>query len=254
MKVVFLGGKNIGYGCLKHLLKKNNIEISSVIINKDGDTQKDRWFQSVTELAIEHDIKIFKPKNINDKTSVDFIKRLHPDMIIVVYYDQILKKDVIRIPKKGCVNVHMGLCEEYRGCYPTTWPIINGEDTAGVTMHYIDEGIDSGDVINQIKVKIDDDDTGETLYNKCTRAGIDLFGDTVDCLFSDTISARKQIKTEKTKTYFRKDFPSHDLDLINKNKELYNYIRALMFKHFSSPFFYIGDKKIILKEEENGTE
>jgi len=253
MKVVFVGGKNIGYGCLKCLLDNEKAEVLSVVVNKDGDTQPGRWFQSVSELAIEHNLRIFKPDNINDKTSVDFIKKLNPDIIIVAYYDQILKSHIIQIPKNGCVNVHMGLCEEYRGCYPTTWPIINGEDTAGVTVHYIDEGIDSGDIISQIKVGISKDDTGETLYNKCTEAGIQLFKDTVGSLLSGEASSRKQVKTEKTKTYFRKNFPSHNLDLANKDKKLYNYIRALMFKHFSSPFFYIGNKKIILKEEDNDT-
>jgi len=206
MRVVFAGGKNIGMECLRYLMGKVNVV---GVIPCDGIMAANK------------------------------IQQMAPDMIVVVYYDRILKKDIIDIPPMGCINLHMALAEEYRGCYPTTWAIINGETKTGVTLHYIDEGIDTGDIIAQKVVKIEPDDTGKSLYNKCTMAGVELFKETFPLLMNGTAPRRKQVTTRNTK-YYGRCFPSHNVG---------NYIRALTFPPFPEPYFYIGDKKMVIKEE-----
>ncbi len=204
MRVLFAGGKNIGCGCLDYLLGSSGVEVVGVVVNRNSDAKSDRWYRSASEIAFEHGVPVYSPKSINSKKFVEFLKTLSLDLIVVVYYDGILKKEVISIPENGCINIHMALAENYRGCYPTTWAIMNGECRTGVTLHYINEGIDSGDIIADIVVSIDDDDTGKSLYYKCTDAGIRLFKETFPSILNGTNRRRPQLKNINTLYYFIK--------------------------------------------------
>jgi methionyl-tRNA formyltransferase len=249
MRIVFMGGKNIGCGCLKYLIEREEDRVVGIIVNP-SDTAKDRWYESATELGIANNIPVYLFENINSPESVSLVRELSPDIIVVVYYDQILKKDIIHIPPKGCINLHMALAEEYRGCYPTTWAIINGEKRTGVTLHYIDEGIDSGDIIAQREVTITDGDTGKSLYKRCTKTGLELFREQFPLISSGKAARRKQATTAKTK-YYKREFPSRELDFSRPGREIFNHIRALLFEPFPPPFFRIGNRRFIIKEEKD---
>ena len=248
MRIVFAGGKNVGCGCLEYLLAEApDTRVVAVLVNSDSDVAPDRWYRSAAELALKHGIPVFAPTSINAPSSVELLEDLAPDMIVVVYYDQILEQEVIQLPKRGAVNLHMALAEEYRGCYPTTWALINDGTRTGVTLHYIDEGIDSGDIIAQSVIPITDSDTGKSLYDKCTDAGIKLFKRTWPEIIAGVAPRRPQKTTERTR-YYRRDFPSREVDFSKSGREIYNYIRAMLFKPFPTPYFYIGDKKVIIVE------
>ena len=176
MRVLFAGGKNVGCGCLDKLVEHPEVELVAVYAGPD-DTAADRWYRSATDIAVEHGTPVYFPKKINSRETVALTRSLTPDLIVVVYYDQILHSETIRIPGKGCVNLHLALGEDYRGCYPTTHALLDRAQRYGVTLHYIDEGIDTGDIIAQRPVPISDADTGKTLYDNATKAGIELFGD-----------------------------------------------------------------------------
>jgi len=236
-----MGGKNIGYGCLEYLLNCNYYNIIGAIINsEDVDGQ---WFRSVSVLCKKKKIPVYCWKKLAE--GLEVIQKLNPDLIVVTYFDQILKKDIIEIPRLGCINLHMALAEDYRGCYPTTWALINGEIKAGVTLHYIDEGIDSGDIIAQKEVEITADDTGKTLYNKCTLAGITLFKEVIPLFLKNKVPRRKQ---ETGKRYYKREFPSLEIDLSKSVDEIKNLVRALTFKPFPPPYFWIGNRKMIIIE------
>ncbi len=249
MKVLFMGGKNVGCGCLKYLIERQTEQVVGIIVNP-SDIAKDRWYESATDLGFQNNIPVYSVKNINSPTGVSIVRKLSPYIIVVVYYDQILKKEIINIPSMGCINLHMALAEEYRGCYPTTWAIINGEKRMGVTLHYIDEGVDTGDIIAQKEVPITNEDTGESLYEKSTKACIELFREQFPLIVSGKASKKKQITTVKTK-YYRREFPSRELDFSKPGKEIFNHIRALLFEPFPPPFFYIGNKKMIIKQDKD---
>ena len=118
MRVIFAGGKNVGCGCLAYLVTESNADVVAVFVNPKSDTAANRWYPSVAEIAMAHGIPVFSPPSINAPEVTEQIHSLNPDLLAVVYYDQILKKDVIGIPRCGCINLHMALAEEYRGCYP----------------------------------------------------------------------------------------------------------------------------------------
>ena len=135
MRVLFAGGKDIGCGCLEYLLGHPQVEVVGVFVNPDGDIACDRWYHSATELALAYSIPVFAPCNINSARVVNQVRNVEPDLIVVAYYDQILRPEIIGLPRLGCINLHMALAEEYQGCYPTTWAIINGENRVGVLLH-----------------------------------------------------------------------------------------------------------------------
>jgi methionyl-tRNA formyltransferase len=122
-----------------------------------------------------------------------------------------------------------------------------------VTLHYIDTGIDSGDIIAQAAVPISREDTGKSLYDKCTQVGIELFRIELPGIISGEIRGRKQITTKATR-YYKRDFPSREIDFSRPGEEIYNRIRAVLFDPFPPPYFYIGNSKYIITRAPNSDE
>lgn len=246
MRVLFMGGKNIGCACLDYLVERKT-NLVGIIVNTDTDVEANRWYRSATETGLRQNIPVFSPRNINSTEGVRLVKSLKPELIVVAYYDQILKNGILSIPKLGSINLHMALAEEYRGCYPTTWAIINGETRVGVTIHYVDEGIDSGDIIAQKELEIKNEYTGRDLYVLCSKAGTELFRETFPLIEAGEAPRRKQKSTANTK-YYKREFPSREVDFTKSGKEIHNFIRALIFEPFPSPYIKIGERKFIFKE------
>ena len=244
MKILFMGGKRIGHDCLRYLIASGH-ELVGVVVNP-GDTAANRWYPSTCELALKHHIPVFEWTNINSPDALRSFRTLAPDMIIVVYFDQILKRQILDIPSKESINLHLALVEEYRGCYPTTWALLNDEKHTGVTIHYIDESIDGGDIIAECKVPIENDDTGRSLYEKCVDAGIQLFSSTFPAIAQGTAQTRPQDKMKGT--YHKRIFPSQKIDFNKSGREIYNHIRAMIFEPFPSSSFYIGEQRYEIKK------
>jgi len=229
-RVVFMGGKKIGKRCLDILRRHPGVELVKIIQNPN----EIPWLR-----------KPAMPRNINHFHEVMLIRQEKPDLIICVYYDQILKRPLLDIPPMGCINLHLALAEEYRGCYPTTWAIINGETETGVTLHYMDEGIDTGPIISQAKVPIYEWDTGKDLYERCVEAGVGLFRQTLPSILAGESIGKKQEIDGYVYQHERK-FPSHEIPASN---DLKDYIRALYFPPWPKPYVDIGGRKFYLVEE-----
>ena len=198
-RILFCGGKNIGFQCLSYLIDMKYDVVG--IIPNPTDINNNRTFPSVTELGWKRDIPVIPSYKLHSPNKLEQIRNLKLDLIVVAYFDRILKPELINIPSMGCINLHMALAEEYRGCFPTTWAILNGEQRTGVTLHYIDSGIDSGDIISQIEVPITGTTTGKSLYDDCTLAGVKLFKEYFPLIERGTAPRRSQIQTDKTKSY-----------------------------------------------------
>lgn len=238
-KILFMGGKYVGYGCLKFLIKAKYNIVGSYI-NKE-DTARDRWYNSIAELCLKSEIPVFYYQDVNSPPSVKKIHQLSPDIIVVVYYDQILKPNVISSPPQGCINLHLALAQVHRGCYPTTWSLIRGDEYTGVTLHYVTDKIDGGPAIAQRKIKIKDSWTGEDLYYQVSNLGIKLFKEVFPKL--DKIKPYS-LDLSKSKYYPRK-FPSQEIKL---DRKIYNKVRAMIFGSFPPPYIKIGKRKFIFKE------
>ena len=224
MKILFLGGKAIGYGVLQSLLSYRDQKIVGVVSNKSDLTPA--WFPSVKKLADINDIPYFTEE----------IPNIEYDWIVCAYYDKVLTQKQIKSAKLGAINVHMGLIQYYRGCYPTTFPIINNEDFAGVTIHEITENIDAGAVYCQATLSIDPSDTGQTLYYKCTGAGISIFDSSWTHIRDGKVKP-KLVDLSKAYYYKRSDFPSLKIDKNWPEHKQKRYIRALTFPPFPKPYY-----------------
>lgn len=248
VRVLFAGGKAVGCGVLRSLIATPAVEVCGVIVNPD-DTAADRWFPSATDVAIKHGIAVRAPSSINTAASIAWIRELEADLIVVAYYDQILASAIFSMPRLGCVNLHLAKAEAYRGCYPTTWALINGETVTGVTLHSVTAEIDGGDILAEREVPIAPDDTGRSLYDKCSAAGVELFTEALPALIAGTLVGRPQGRAPLTRSHNRK-FPSHEVRMEGDPRAIVDRIRALTFPPFPAPYLMIGNRKFLIVEVE----
>lgn len=175
MKIIFMGTPDFAISSLESLYE-NGHSIDLVITQKDRPKGRGKKVQytPVKEKALELGLEVFQPDSINDIESVNKIKDINPDFIVVVAYGQILKKEILQVPKYGCYNVHASLLPKYRGAAPINWSIINGEKETGVTIMEMAEGLDSGDMIIWDSIPINSDDDAITIHDKLSTLGGEL--------------------------------------------------------------------------------
>lgn len=237
-RVLFMGGKAVGEGVLEHLTR--NANVVGVIANNS--VSKMQLADPIRELR---EATVFD--DINSDDSLAWMANLYPDYIVVAYYDQILGRDVLEIPRMGAVNVHMGLIQEYRGCYPTTWPIVDGKDHAGVTVHYMTEGIDDGGVIAQSEMSLTGSETGREVYDRLVELAIETFEYAWERLRRGIVRSKSVLNLGAYRN--RKSFPSHNLTEL-ADDELLRMVRALTFPPFQKPYFEIGGRRYVITLDE----
>lgn len=161
------------YYVIAQAIKQEFFKFGSLIYRQLHIQQPSSVFFSFRTMANRYSIPIYKTKNVNNKNSLNFIKNLEPDLLVSVFFNQILGKKLLRI-SRNCINIHPAYLPNYRGMSPVFWALANDESCAGVTVHYIDEGIDTGEIIYQQKIPISPNDTEHSLYFKCCEAGTSL--------------------------------------------------------------------------------
>ncbi len=187
MKILFMGTPDFAVPCLKAIID-GNYEVSAVITQPDRPKGRGQKLMPppVKEEAQKYNIEVFQPERMKDIQFIKQIKDMNPDMIIVVAFGQILPKAILDIPRYGCINVHASLLPKYRGAAPINWCIINGEKITGVTTMYMDEGIDTGDMILKREIPILDSENAQQLHDKLSILGAALLVETIDQLVKGT--------------------------------------------------------------------
>lgn len=185
MKFLFMGTPDFAVPAL-HALHKNNYNIDLVITQKDRPRGrgKKQSYTPIKKKAIELGLNVYQPDNINSEESLNKIKAIKPDLIVVAAFGQILKKDLLAIPKYGCINIHASLLPKYRGAAPINWAIINGERESGITIMEMEEGLDTGDIIAQKALPILQEDDSSTLHDKLSILGSELLIETIADIIS----------------------------------------------------------------------
>jgi len=228
MKIVYMGNHNIGVRCLEYLIEQGE-DIAAVFALPDRGKEI-IWYESAKETALKYGIPVYQPRKVSSLTYVKIIRKINPDIIFSISWRQMLSKEILEIPKMGCINLHGSLLPKYRGFSPVVWAIINGEEKTGVTLHYMTEKPDAGDIIAQKEVKIGSRDTGKTLYDKITNSGFELFKETFPKIKDGTADRAPQ--NEEESTYFGRRKPEDGIIDWNKSSiELYNWIRALTYPY-----------------------
>ena len=193
MNILFMGTPDFARDSLEKLHSKYNI--IGVVTNPDK--PKGRGMKLVAspvkEYAIENNLKIYQPQKIrNNVEFIEEIKSLKPDIICVVAYGKILPKEILDIPVLECINLHGSLLPKYRGAAPIQWAVLNGDKETGLTTIYMDEGMDSGDIILEKEVEILEDETTGELWEKLSKIGANLLLETVEQIEKGTAPRKKQ--------------------------------------------------------------
>lgn len=180
MRAVVFAYHNIGHVCLLELVRQGH-EVVAVVTHED-DPNEEVWFESVPRLARELGLPTFTPADPNVPEFVDRVRGLRPDIAFSLYYRHLLRAPLLDIPPLGCLNLHGSYLPQYRGRCPVNWVLVNGETETGVTLHYMVEKPDAGDIVAQRRVPIAFADTALTLYGKLTEAAGAVFADALPLL------------------------------------------------------------------------
>lgn len=226
MKIVFMGTPDFAVPSLKELINKYGVEAVFTQPDRPKGRGKKLAFSPVKEEALKHDIKVYQPEKLKDeKEMIEMLKEMKPDFIIVVAFGQILTKEVLDIPKYGCINLHGSILPMYRGAAPINWAIMNGEKVSGNTTMLMDVGLDTGDMLLKDKVEITDDMTAGELYDILKERGGKLLVDTIEGLVNKTITPEKQ----SDETFYAKMLNKEmaKIDWSKSAEDIHNMIRGL---------------------------
>ena len=226
MKIVFMGTPDFAVPSLEALIEKYGVEAVFTQPDRPKGRGKKMAFSAIKEVAVKHDIKVFQPEKLkDDREAIEYLKEMKPDFIIVVAFGQILTKEVLDIPKYGCINLHASLLPMYRGAAPLNWVVINGEKKSGNTTMLMDVGLDTGDMLLKDEVEITENMTAGELHDILMVRGGNLLIETIEGLVNGTI---KGIKQEGETCYAK--MLSKNTGKISWDKsalEIHNLIRGL---------------------------
>lgn len=224
VRVVFMGTPLFATNVLKELIDNTNVVL--VVSQKDSlvGRKKEITPSPVKKLAIENDIPVFTPDKIRE--DFEIVRKMKPDLIVTCAYGQILPEELLAIPTIASINVHASLLPKYRGGAPIQRAILNGEKETGITIMYMDKGMDSGDIISTKSIVIEDDDNLETLSNKLSELGSKLLIETLPSIVDGT---NKRIKQNEEDVTFAPIISKEDeyIDFNETTISVYNKIRAL---------------------------
>ncbi|MGI5989517.1 MAG: methionyl-tRNA formyltransferase [Lachnospiraceae bacterium] len=240
MKVIFMGTPDFAVADLK-ALHEDGQEILAVVTQPDRPKGRRHELAAspVKEAALEIGAPVLQPEKASAPEFIDTIRQMKPDIIVVSAFGQILRQALLDIPEYGCVNVHASLLPKYRGASPIQWAVCNGEEYSGVTTMLMDAGVDTGDILMQEKVKLADDETGGSLFDRLAPVGARLLIRTIHGLQDGTVKPVPQNAAEATTVkMIRKS--DGEIDFSRPAAEIERHIRG--FNPWPSAFTYRNGK------------
>jgi methionyl-tRNA formyltransferase len=247
--VVFMGTPDFAVGTLQALIDSDRYQVSAVFTQPDKPKGRGKTMQMtpVKETALAAGIPVYQPVRIRDDESYHILQELSPDAIIVVAFGQIIPQRILDLPEHGCINVHASLLPKYRGAAPIQWAVLNGEKESGVTTMRMDAGLDTGDMMKKVTVRLAEDETGGSLFDRLSEAGARLLIETLDAVNEGTDTYEKQPQESPTayasmltKEMGRIDWSkdAHTIDCLirglNPWPSAYTYCRGKMLKIWSA--------------------
>ena len=246
MNIFYLGNNWLGWRVAEWLTRQGENIVGMAIHAPENQQYTDEMIEA-SEVSPDC---LFKAEDLRDDATLDAIADLNPDIGISVLFGHILKPSFLGLFSRGCVNLHPAYLPYNRGSYPNVWSIID-ETPAGVTLHRIDEEIDTGDILSRRRVDVRPSDTGETLYRRLEQAGLDLFKEAWPALKDGTLSALPQPREEGTYhvTADVAEIDEIDLDATYKARDLINILRARTFPPYQGAYFLDNGRKVYIRVE-----
>ena len=227
MKIVFMGTPEFAVPSLKALVGAGH-EICGVFTQPDKPKNRGMKLQEppVKEYALSIGLPVFQPAKVRDGEALGILQALNPDLIAVAAYGKILPVDILALPRLGCVNVHSSLLPKYRGAAPINWAILNGEDETGVTLMYMAEGMDTGDILTQAKTPIGLNENAAQLFVRLADIGAGLLVETVAALEAGKVSPVPQDSARASYAPMLSKEQS-PLDWTRSARQLHDHVRGL---------------------------
>lgn len=246
MSVILFGYHNMGCRALK-VLHELGIEVPAVFTHRDSPGEN-LWFDSLAEMARQYDITCHFPDNVNKPEWVELIRSLKPDVILSCYFRQMIKQDILDIPRLAAVNLHGSLLPKYRGRCPVNWQLVFGEKISGVTLHHMVIKADAGDIVAQKEVPVDFKDNALTLFHKLEDAAEEVLREYIPRLLDNTAPRIKQDHSKAS--YFGGRRPEDGLIDWNWDAvRIYNLVRAVTWPYPGSfGFVQENGRKIYIWE------
>ena len=256
MKVVFLGASSYGMKCLRAILKVKGVDVVGVMTTpkeftltynegRDSKIMKNNVYYEISQLCKHEKIELYTIGKMNEEATIDKCKQWEPELIVVSGWYHIIGKAIRNIPLYGVVGLHPSSLPKYRGGAPLVWQMINGEDKAGITLFYMDEGIDSGDIIAQAEEVIEETDTIATLYEKIGNRGIELLEKYLPLIALGKAPRIKQENLQDSDIYPQRKPEDGMIDWKKSPKEIQNFVRA-QTKPYPGAYTIIDGKKITI--------
>ncbi|WP_010193113.1 methionyl-tRNA formyltransferase [Bacillus sp. m3-13] len=226
-KIVFMGTPDFAVPVLQQIIQ-DGYEVIAVVTQPDRPKGRKKVLTPppVKVEAEKHNIPVYQPEKIKEAAEYEKITSLEPDLIVTAAFGQILPKPLLDAPKFGCINVHASLLPKLRGGAPIHYSIIQGHEKTGVTIMYMVEKLDAGDMLTQVEVRIDERDHVGTLHDKLSVAGSKLLSETLPQLFDEKLQAEVQNHEEAT---FASNIKREQekIDWTKDGEQIYNHIRGL---------------------------
>ncbi|MGM0501582.1 MAG: methionyl-tRNA formyltransferase [Bacillota bacterium] len=257
MDIVFMGTPDFAVPCLEKLYESEIANVVGVITQPDRKRGRGQNLHPtpVKEVALDYDLEVFQPQEVTSEEGLTKLREWEPDLIVVVAYGQILGKEVLDLPKTGCVNVHASLLPKYRGAAPLHRSLINGEDVTGVTTMYMDEGMDTGDMILKDEIEIIPQDTVGSLHDKLAVNGANLLIETLEQIKAGT--APRIPQDDEQATYADKVTKEDgEIDWGQSAEDIWNLIRGMnpwpgAYTHKDGALLKIWDSEVYSKENKD---
>jgi methionyl-tRNA formyltransferase len=248
MRVLFIGTGEIGLPALRALAQSRDHTVLAVVTQPDKPVGRQLKLAAspVKQEAFQLQLKVFQPEKIGAASSVAQLRYLNPDLIVVAAYGQILPKTILDLPKYGCLNLHTSMLPKYRGASPIHSAIAAGEKTSGVTIMWMDEGLDTGDILVQQAVTLRRHETSQTLHDRLAKIGADLLLKSIPLVETGNAPRLKQDTTKATLTKKIKKEHGH-IDWDRPQRQIDAHIRAMT--PWPSAYSWIpqsgGDQKML---------
>lgn len=253
MRVVFMGTPDFAVPTLQTLLEHHEVLAVVTQPDKRKGRGKAMQFTPVKEKALEYNIPVYQPVKVrNDEGFFATMKELNPDIIVVTAFGQILPESILNLSKYGCINVHASLLPKYRGAGPIQWAVINGEKESGVTIMYMEKGLDTGDMLEKVVVPLDPKETGESLHDKLSVAGNEILLKAMKAIENGTAVREKQ--DDSMSTYAPMfDKSMGEIDWRKDAKELERLIRGLYpwpsaYTHFGTKVMKVFSADVVERQ------
>lgn len=250
MKAVFMGTPDFAVPTLQKMIDMG-IEVTAVVTQPDKAKGRGKKviYSPVKECALAHDLPVYQPVRIRKEPEfIQTLRDMKPDVIVVVAFGQILPKEILDIPRLGCVNVHASLLPKFRGAAPIQWSIIDGEEVTGVTTMLMDAGLDTGDMLLKTEIPMDPKETGGSLHDKLAAVGGELLEKTLIGLEAGTIVPEKQDDSQAGEYARMLDKELGHIDFNQPAVVIERLIRGL--NPWPSAYTYIDGKTLKIWEAE----